>query len=74
MRNLYDYIQEEMEGGASVATPANTMGAGEPTMTDLVSAPAGGIPKTNQTRITKRKKRKKKGPDYIMTGPRHENT
>lgn len=73
MKNLCDYIREEMEGGILAATPANTMGAGEPTVTDLVSAPAGGIPKTDQTRIVKRKKRGKKGSDYIMTGPQHKN-
>ena len=61
MKDLFDYIQEEMDGAA---TPANTMGAGEPGP-ECLSAPAGGIPKQT-IRIFRRKKRRKNGRDFEM--------
>lgn len=63
MKDLFDYIQEEMDGAA---TPANTMGAGEPGPECFVSAPAGGIPKHTKTRIFRRKKKRKNGRDFEM--------
>lgn len=62
MKTLLEYIIKECKGAGVVATPANTIGMGEPTTTDLVSAPAGGIPH-EETRIWspyyKKRKRKK---------------
>jgi len=61
MKTLLEYFIKECKGAGVVATPANTIGMGEPTTTDLVSAPAGGIPH-EETRIWSpyRKKRKRK--------------
>lgn len=67
MRSLYEYIKEEEAGG--MATPASTMGMGEPSFsTDgLVSAPAGGIPKEKTTIYKRRKKKKRRDlRDFIM--------
>lgn len=55
-----------------MATPANTIGAGEPDLDELARPVAGGIPK-GETRLFKRKKKKKKGPEWHMTGPKHDN-
>lgn len=74
MKDLKDYLHEVFEEvGDVMATPANTMGAGEPSFdTDgFISAPIGGTPKQT-TRITKRRKKSKKGlRDYLMTGKVH---
>jgi hypothetical protein len=73
MKSLFEYLMKECEGGA---TPANTMGMGNPTIDgDTLSEPigpvAGGRPH-GDTRITKRRKRRKKGqPDFDMKGEVH---
>ena len=61
MKTLLEYIIKECEGVGVAATPANTIGMGEPTVTDLVSAPAGGIPH-EETRIWKPGRKKKRKP------------
>lgn len=66
MKDLFDYIQEEMAGDGGFSTPMNTLGAGEPGPECLVSAPAGGIPKHATTRIFRRKKKRKNGRDFEM--------
>ena len=61
MKSLKEYLQEcEGATAAGVATAANTMGLGDPSIAvdGLVSAPLGGIPHQT-TKIHRRKKRKK---------------
>ena len=70
MRSLYDYLMEEESG--IMATPANTIGAGEPDLDELARPVAGGMPKS-ETRVFKCKRKKKKGPEWHMTGPKHDN-
>lgn len=78
MKTLSTYLQEIFEeeagGGGIFATPGNTMGAGEPGFDTepLVSTPAGGIPKKQTTKVTKRRKKSRPGlRDYVMDGPKH---
>ncbi len=68
MKTLLEYILREEECDA---TPANTIGMGNPNVTDLISAPADGLPEEDM-RITKRRKRRRIGKrDYPMTGKVH---
>ena len=72
MQSLYDYLLGvfEEEGGV-IATPTNTIGMGDPGLGELISAPEGGIPH-GDTKITrKRKRRKKKGPDFEIPADKH---
>lgn len=74
MRTLLEYILNEEEA----ATPANTMGMGDPgILQEPVSiprgepAPVGGIPK-EKIRIHRRRKRSKPGKrDFEMIGDKH---
>lgn len=64
MKTLYDYLMEEESGIG--ATPANTIGAGEPDIDELAHAVDGGMPK-GETRLFKRKRKKKNGHrEYVM--------
>jgi hypothetical protein len=67
MRTLYEYIMMECEGGApdsGMATPANTMGAGNPDAGEL--ARLDGIPHEKTKIIRRRKKRRSTLRDYPM--------
>lgn len=73
MQSLYDYLLGIFEEeGAEAATPANTIGMGNPGIDELISAPEGGIPRGETRLFHKKKRRKKKGRDFEMTADKHD--
>lgn len=73
MQSLYDYLLGVFEEeGAGAATPANTVGMGDPGLGELISAPEGGIPRGETRLFHKKKRRKKKGRDFEMTSDKHD--
>lgn len=72
MKDLFAYVVEELEGAGIAATPANTMGAGEPDLTDIAVLGQGGTPKKIPTKVTKRKRKRRK--EWDIEGPTHPNS
>lgn len=71
MESLSQYLSHILEEEGGTATPANTIGMGNPDLGELISAPEGGIPHGDTKIIRRKKRRKKKEPDFKMSDDIH---